>query len=174
MIAARYVAAIADGLRDWGIEAMVYVPSSHTAQVIRALLDETEAVMANREDEGAAIAGGMALIGRKAALVMQDNGFGNALTTLTTFAQAYHVGFPVVANARGGIGEYNSMIQAVSGRVPAILAACDVPLYPLEAAASPAIWRSTTAGAAALAVMQRRPVVIRYDAMHPAVTEQAS
>jgi hypothetical protein len=63
------------------------------------------------------------------------------------------------------------MIQSVSGRVPAILAACDLPLYSLEAAAAPAVWRATTAGAAALAVMQRRPAVLRYDAMHPAVTE---
>lgn len=170
-IAVRYVAALADGLRDWGVEAMVYVPSSHCAPLIRALLEDTDGVLANREDEATAIAGGMALAGRKTALVIQDNGFGNALTTLTTFAQAYHIGFPVVANARGGIGEYNSMIQWVSGHVPAILAACELPLYSLEALAPPAVWRATTAGAAQLAVMQRRPAVIRYDAMHPAVTE---
>jgi len=79
-IAARYVAALADGLRDWGIEAMVYVPSSHCAPVIRALLADTDAVLANRDDEGTAIAAGMAPAGRKTALVIQDSGFGNALT----------------------------------------------------------------------------------------------
>ncbi len=49
---------------------------------------------------------------------MQDNGFGNALTALTTFAVSYHLPLLIVANTRGGLGEYNSMIHTISAPVP--------------------------------------------------------
>ena len=47
--------------------------------------------------------------------------FGNSLTALATFAMAYHVGFPIYANTRGNLGEYNSMIHGFSSAVPKLL-----------------------------------------------------
>jgi sulfopyruvate decarboxylase subunit alpha len=111
--------AVVEGLGDWGIEAFVHVPSSHVAPVIQGLeAAGVNGILANREEEGVGIAGGLALAGRKVALVIQDNGFGNALTALTTFAKAYHLGLPIVANTRGGLGEYNAMIHSFSEAVP--------------------------------------------------------
>ncbi|MBS1879211.1 MAG: thiamine pyrophosphate-binding protein [Actinobacteria bacterium] len=160
--------ALVQGLRDWQLEAFVYVPSSHVAPVIRGLDESGQpGFMANREDEAVGIAGGMVLGGRRAAVVMQDNGFGNALTALTTFAVAYHVGLPIIANTRGGLGEYNSMIHTFGEAVPSLLAAAGIKTERLGAAESPALWRSTACAVAEHAVMTHRPVVLLVDVMHP-------
>lgn len=168
----RRTDAVVAGLRDWGLEIYVHVPSSHVAPVI-AGLDEAgvPAVLANREEEAVGIAGGLALAGRRVALVMQDNGFGNALTALTTFAKAYHVGLPIVANTRGGLGEYNAMIHSFSEAVPDLLRAAGIRAEPLGPAQSPAVWRRTATACAELAVMTHRPVVLLMDVMHPATAE---
>ncbi len=161
--------AIVDGLLDWEVDALVHVPSSHNAAIIRGLADRgVPELLANREEEAVGLAGGLALAGRRAVIVMQDNGFGNALTALTTFAAAYHVPLPIVANTRGGLGEYNAMIHAVSGAAPGMLAAAGVPVHRLGPAEDPALWRSTTAAFAEHAVMTNRPVVLLADLMHPA------
>lgn len=169
-VANSYLRAVVDGLCDWGIETLVYVPSSHCAPVIRELQARgVRSLLANREEEAIGIAGGLRLMGARSAIVMQDNGFGNALTALGTFAVAYHVGLPIVANARGGIGEYNSMIQAISGGVPRLLEVLGIPLYALSHRDTVETWRSTTAAAAKLATVQHRPVVTIFDALDPAI-----
>jgi sulfopyruvate decarboxylase subunit alpha len=166
--------AVADGLADWRLEQFVHVPSSHIAPVITGLQEHgVTDVLANREEEAVGIAGGMALAGVRVALLMQDNGFGNALTALTTFALAYHVGLPIVANVRGGLGEYNAMIHAISGAAPALLADAGLPVHRLGPAEGPGLWRSTTTAVAEHAVMTNRPVVLLVDLMHPATAGPA-
>jgi sulfopyruvate decarboxylase subunit alpha len=166
--------AIADGLVDWGAEAFVHVPSSHAAPVIRALQARgVRSLLANREEEAVGIAGGLALAGTRAAIVMQDNGFGNALTALATFAAAYHVPLPIFANTRGGPGEYNAMIHAFSDAVPDLLRALSIRTERLGPGGSPAVWRVTARAAADLAVIGRRPVVALFDALHPALRAEA-
>lgn len=162
------LAALVDGLLEWGIEYFVYVPSSHSAPVIRSLDAAGVAhVMANREEEAVGIAGGLALTGKKVAIVMQDNGFGNALTALATFAQSYHVGFPIFANTRGGLGEYNSMIHSISDSNPDLLKKIGIRVEELGISDSPEIWRSSTTAAAKLALIQRRPIVTLFESLHP-------
>jgi sulfopyruvate decarboxylase subunit alpha len=160
--------ALVDGLTDWGIEFFIYVPSSHAAPVIRNLEDQgVKSVMANREEEAVGIAGGLALTGKKVAIVMQDNGFGNALTALATFAQSYHIGFPIFANTRGGLGEYNSMIHSISESVPDLLKNLGIRVENLGISDSPEVWRSSSKALAELSVIQKRPVVGLFEALHP-------
>lgn len=162
--------AVVDGLTDWGATDFVHVPSSHSAPVIRGLLAHgVRAVMANREEEAVGIAGGLALTGRKVAIVMQDNGFGNALTALGTFALAYHVPLPIFANTRGGLGEYNAMINTISEAVPDMLTRLGIRVERLGVSDLAVTWRSTVTAAAELAVIQHRPIVTLFDALHPAL-----
>jgi sulfopyruvate decarboxylase subunit alpha len=150
------------------------VPSSHVAALIRLLEQRgVPGVLANREDEAIGLAGGLRLAGVRACVVMQDNGFGTALTALTTFAKAYHVGLPILANTRGGVGEYNAMIHAFSEGVPAFLAHAGVHVERLGPAHEPSVWRSTVAGACELAAMTHRPVVVLLDLLHPTYKEHA-
>lgn len=165
--------AVVDGLREWGLETFVHVPSSHVAPIIQGLeAGGVDGLLANREEEAVGIAGGLALAGRRVALVMQDNGFGNALTALTTFAKAYHVGLPVIANTRGGLGEYNAMIHSFSEAVPELLRAAGIRAEALGPAQSPDLWRRTTVASAELAVMTHRPIALLLDVMHPATAEE--
>lgn len=165
--AARYQ-AIVDGLLDWGVQRFVHVPSSHVAAIITGLESrDVPGVLANREEEAAGLAGGMALGGERVAVVMQDNGFGNALTALTTFVKAYHVPLPIVANSRGGLGEYNAMIHAFSEAVPDLLGDAGIRVERLGPAEPPELWRTTARAVAELAVMTHRPVVLLADVMHP-------
>ena len=160
--------AVLDGLGDWRLERFVHVPSSHVAVLIAGLEARgVPGLLANREDEAMGIAGGLRLTGARTAVVMQDNGFGNALTALTTFVKAYHVGLPVVANTRGGVGEYNANIHAFSAGVPAMLAAAGVHVERLGPAHEPPAWRSTVRGACELAQTTHRPVVVLLDLLHP-------
>jgi sulfopyruvate decarboxylase subunit alpha len=162
------LSALVDGLFDWGIEQLVYVPSSHSAPVIRSLEARgIPNVMANREEEAVGIAGGMALTGKKVVIVMQDNGFGNALTALATFANSYHIGFPIFANTRGGLGEYNAMIHSISDSAPDLLKKLGIRVENLEISDSVEVWRSSTAAVSKLAVIQRRPIVTMFESLHP-------
>lgn len=165
--------AVVEGLLEWGIEDFSYVPSSHIAPVVRPLQERgVRSHLAAREEEGVGLAGGLVLGGRKAALLMQDNGFGNALTALATFANAYHVGMPVISNARGGPGEYNAMIHSFSERVPDLLHALGIRVELLGPSDPKGVWQSTTRAAAELAVVTRRPVVVLLDLLHPGIGEQ--
>jgi len=162
------LSALVDGLFDWGIEQLVYVPSSHSAPVIRSLdARGIPNVMANREEEAVGIAGGMALTGKKVAMVMQDNGFGNALTALATFANSYHIGFPIFANTRGGLGEYNAMIHSISDAAPDLLKNLGIRVENLGISDSVEVWRSSTTAVSKLAVIQRRPIVTMFESLHP-------
>ncbi|MDO8212522.1 thiamine pyrophosphate-binding protein [Conexibacter sp. CPCC 206217] len=168
---ARYEAVV-DGLLDWGLQTFVYVPSSHVAAIIAGLeRNGVPGLMANREEEAAGIAGGLLLGGRRVAIVMQDNGFGNALTALTTFVKAYHLGLPIVANTRGGLGEYNAMIHTFCEAVPDLLKTAGIAAERLGPAESPALWRTTTRAVAEHAAMTHRPVVLLADVMHPGSAE---
>jgi sulfopyruvate decarboxylase subunit alpha len=165
-----FLDALVAGMLDWGVTDLVYVPSSHSAPVIRGLeAAGVRAIMANREEEAVGVAGGMRLAGAKVAIVMQDNGFGNALTALTTFTQAYHVGFPIYANTRGGLGEYNSMIQSISEPVPALLRAIGIRVETLGVSDPVGVWQLSARAAAELSSMQHRPIVTLFEALHPAL-----
>ena len=164
--------ALVQGLVDWGVEAFVYVPSSHVAPIIRGLHEKNvKSILANREEEAVGIAGGMALADTRSIVVMQDNGFGNALTALTTFTAAYHVSLPIVANTRGGLGEYNAMIHTFSGSVPRVLAASSIHVERVGPSDPEMMWRSTARSACELSHTTHRPIVLLADVMHPAVDE---
>lgn len=166
--------AVVAGLLNWGIEDFSYVPSSHIAPVIRPLQEHgVRSYLAAREEEGVGLAGGLVLGGRKATLLMQDNGFGNALTVLATFAKAYHIGLPIIANTRGGPGEYNAMIHSFSEAVPDLLRTLGIRVQLLGPSDPRDVWQATTRSAAELAVVTRRPVVVLLDLLHPEIGEQA-
>lgn len=164
----RFSDSLAEGLLEWGLDSYVYVPSSHIAPVIERLQEaEVPGFLANREEEGVGIAGGMRLAGCKVALLMQDNGFGNALTALMTFASAYHIPLPVIANTRGGLGEYNAMIHTFSDRVPAMLRAAGLRVEEVSPADAPEIWRAVGKAVGELCVTTHRPVIVLADTLHP-------
>lgn len=157
----RRRAAVVTALRGLDCDFVAYVPSNSIADIITGLeKDGPVTFPVSREEEAVGVIGALPLAGKFGAVVMQDNGFGNALTALTTFAVAYHLPLLIVANTRGGLGEYNSMIHAISENVPALLRASGIPVFSLDRRTGPADWQGTVTEAGKHARMTHRPVVV--------------
>ena len=165
--------AVITGIERLTLDFLAYLPSSSIAPVIEHFrvrsggAGSPVAFPISREEEGVGIVGGIALAGRRAALLVQDNGFGNSLTALTTFAVAYNIPLFVLANTRGGLGEYNSMIHSFSEGVPAMLNSARVPVFVVDRRNSPDDWSETVVEAYRHAEMTHRPVVLLMDFWAP-------
>ncbi len=158
--------AIVRAFADAEILTLAHVPSSAIASIILKELADAgkpgvpELLPVGREEEAVGIVGAMNLVGHRAALLMQDNGFGNALTALTTWAVAYHLPLPIFANERGGLGEYNSMIHAISGSARRLLETVGIPTFALSFRESAEEWHGLAVEAIDHAWLTRRPVVV--------------
>ncbi|MFI6631896.1 hypothetical protein ACIBI7_23745 [Nonomuraea fuscirosea] len=163
-----YAQAVADGIWAAGTARVGYIPSVTVAPIVTALIasdggadgSSPRVTPLSREEEAIGGLGAVAFTGRLGAVVMQDNGFGNALTALTTFTLSYHLPLLVFANTRGGLGEYNSMIHSISQPMPAVLRAVGLPVIELDRRSGPEDWHDTVREAGTHAVMTYRPVVV--------------
>jgi|SRR5699024_3525555 len=163
-----YAAACAAGIWKSGAQQIGYIPSVTVAPIIEELVatdggcegSSKKVTPLSREEEAVGLIGALPLAGQFGAVVMQDNGFGNALTALTTFSLAYHLPLLIVANTRGSLGEYNSMIHTVSEAVPAWLRAANLPLVELDRRSAPEDWENVIAEAGNHAQMTYRPVTV--------------
>lgn len=155
---------VVDAVLGMAPDAVAYVPSNSIAGIINGLTERaasgTRVFPVSREEEAVGIIGALPLTGKFGAIVMQDNGFGNALTALTTFASSYHLPVLILANTRGGLGEYNSMIHSISAPVPDLLKTANIPVFQLDRRNPPRDWRATVTEAGKHARMTYRPVVV--------------
>ena len=117
-------AEVVDAIVGLAPDGVAYVPSASIAPIINGVLaaqdngDLPLVYPVSREEEAIGVVGAYPFAGKFGVIIMQDNGFGNALTALTTFAVSYHLPLLIVANTRGGLGEYNSMIHSISAARP--------------------------------------------------------
>ncbi|GII97040.1 hypothetical protein [Sinosporangium siamense] len=163
-----YAEAVADGIWAANAVRVGYIPSVTVAPVINSLVAtdggadgvSPRVTPLSREEEAIGVMGAVAFTGRLGAVVMQDNGFGNALTALTTFALSYHLPLLIFANTRGSLGEYNSMIHSISGPMPGVLRAFGLPVIELDRRSSAADWHEAVRESGVHAVMTYRPVVV--------------
>jgi sulfopyruvate decarboxylase subunit alpha len=164
-------AQVADAIVRLTPDLVAYVPSNSIAPVIRAVESadqervgreggRSRVFPVSREEEAVGLVGALPLAGKFGVIVMQDNGFGNALTALTTFSVAYHLPLLIVANTRGGLGEYNSMIHAISAPVPDLLKESRIATFRLDRRNPPQDWGATVHAAGVHSRMTYRPVVV--------------
>jgi sulfopyruvate decarboxylase TPP-binding subunit len=165
--AAQRSQAVIAGLEAIGLDYALHLPSSTLAGVIRWLeaQERPRSFPVTREEEAIGIASGLALAGKKAALVIQDNGIGNLLTALNTFPQAYHLPVFLVVSRRGGLNEYNSMIHLFCERVEAIADAAGLRSFSLNGRVPLDLWASTVTKAFEHSQITRRPVAVFVDLM---------
>lgn len=119
---------VIEGIERIGPEFFIYVPDSSAAKVFEHFIDSpavTDFPM-TKEEEGIGILSGLALSGRRAVMFIQDTGFGNSITALTTFAAAYHVPIFIAASRTGGAKEINSAVHAYSDPLPEVLRAANI------------------------------------------------
>ena len=165
--------AIADERAAALIRAIDHIAPTHVlwlpSSTLKSVIDHVErragdgayiSLPLTREEEGIGIAGGLVLGGAKPLLVVQDNGIGNSLTALSTFAQPYHLPLLLIVSQRGGLNEYNSMIHTLTERVDDIVDAADLRSFKLDERVPVERWATTVVAAWEHAQMTHRPVLL--------------
>lgn len=157
-----YQQGVINGLTAVRINYLLHVPGGPIAPIIQHFSEATavtELPLA-REEEGIAILGGLVLGGKRPVLIMQDNGLGNALGVLATFAQAYHLPGLILSARRGGLTEFNSAMHHFTEHVPQLLATLGVKTFRLGQEVPPETWSQQLPLAYKHSLITHRPVVI--------------
>tara|TARA_B100000029_G_scaffold454466_1_gene480998 strand:- start:19 stop:507 length:489 start_codon:yes stop_codon:yes gene_type:complete len=84
-----------------GIENFVGVPDSTLKKFIGEGLKKKKIIISTREEEAIGIATGMRLSGSKSLVFMQNAGFANSLSTITSLVQLYKVPLIFLIGWRG-------------------------------------------------------------------------
>jgi sulfopyruvate decarboxylase TPP-binding subunit len=159
--------AVIDGLEAIDPEYVIHLPSSTLKSIINHCLarPNTTTFPIPLEQEGVGILSGLVLAGRRAVMIIQDNGVGNLLTALTTFPQAYHIPQLMIVSQRGGLGEYNSMIHVFCEHVEEILEAAQIRYFKLDGKVPLEEWPGTVSRAYEYAQTTHRPVMVLCNLM---------
>ena len=87
------------------IENFVGVPDSTLKQFISYALKKKKVIITAREEEAIGIATGMALSGSNSLVFMQNAGFANSLSTITSLVQLYKIPLIFLIGWRGYLKE---------------------------------------------------------------------
>jgi sulfopyruvate decarboxylase alpha subunit len=141
---------IADAIDQAGVETVAYVPDARLRGIVAALTRAggPNVRILTREEECVAYACGQVAAGRRAMVLMQCSGLGNALNALGSLCVPYGLGMPMVISMRGTVGERNPAQVSMGRATPALLAALTVQTFELV---DPSRAGATTAGALELA-----------------------
>ena len=158
----RYQQAVIDGLEAIPIDYFLHVPGGPLVPIINYFThsDGVVELPLAREEEGIGVLGGLVLGGKRAVLMMQDNGLGNAQGVLATFAQAYHVPGLIMSARRGGLTEFNSAMHHFTEHVPQVLAALNIKTFRLGSELLPEEWARRLPLAYEHSLITHRPVVV--------------
>jgi len=88
-------------LEKKGIKNFVGVPDSTMKHFIDEGLKKKKILITTREEEAIGIATGMSLSGEKSVVFMQNAGFANSLSTITSLLQLYQIPMILVIGWRG-------------------------------------------------------------------------
>ncbi len=148
-----------DALVAADIEFVPYVPDEVLARVLVKAQDRPELTLVplTREVEGVGIACGVALGGRRSALMMQSTGMGNSLNAIGSVAMAQRLPLLIIVSERGGLGEIVSTQLPLGGSLKRILGAMAIPFFETTRADEVA---ALVAGAAETAFISRTTVVV--------------
>ena len=101
------VRAIVDGLKDAGIDFVVYMPDSFFFETIGMLERDPafECVSVPNESVGMCLAAGAWLGGRKPVMLMENTGLFVAMNALTRFHQPFGIPVLMLISYRGDAGD---------------------------------------------------------------------
>jgi len=88
-------------LKKKGIKNFVGVPDSTMKYFIDEGLKKKEILIATREEEAIGIASGMSMSNKKSLVFMQNAGFANSLSTITSLVQLYQIPMIFLIGWRG-------------------------------------------------------------------------
>ena len=92
---------IFDYLEKKGIDGFLGVPDSTMKYFIEQGLKKKKILIATREEEAIGIGSGMSLSGSKCLIFMQNAGFANSISTITSLVQLYEIPMIFLIGWRG-------------------------------------------------------------------------
>lgn len=125
--------AVAEAFLDYGVSATSYVPDSRLNGILRSLASSDVKLRSlTREEECVAYAAGQRIANRRAVVMMQSSGLGNALNALATLAVPYRLGLPLLISMRGTLGETNPSQIPIGKATKGILAEIGIQAFSLS------------------------------------------
>ena len=88
-------------LEKKGIENFIGVPDSTLKNFIKEGIERNKIIIATREEEAIGISAGMMLTGSNSLVFMQNAGFANSLSTITSLIQLYEIPIIFLIGWRG-------------------------------------------------------------------------
>jgi sulfopyruvate decarboxylase subunit alpha len=152
--------AIAGAITKARVDTVAYVPDARLRGIV-AELDGPDAMILTREEECVAFASGQLAVGRRAAVLMQCSGLGNALNALGSLCSPYGLMPPLVISMRGTLGERNPSQVPMGRATPALLEALGIQVFTL---ADPDAAQATMAGVLELALSTGTGAAMLLDA----------
>ena len=96
---------IFDYLEKKGIDGFLGVPDSTMKYFIEQGLKKKKILIATREEEAIGIGSGMSLSGSKCLIFMQNAGFANSISTITSLVQLYQIPLIFLVGWRGYLSD---------------------------------------------------------------------
>ena len=84
-----------------GIENYVGVPDSTLKHFISCALEKKKIIITSREEEAIGIASGMSMSGSNSVVFMQNAGFANSISTITSLTELYKIPMILLIGWRG-------------------------------------------------------------------------
>ena len=121
--------AIVQALKSAGIDFVATLPDSYNTQVHKLIREDASFrwVVATREDEAMAIAGGAFLGGKKPCVIMEASGYGNSAGFLARICVVHHIPFLILSSHVGALGEMFYHHSETRYLAEPILKGCGVP-----------------------------------------------
>jgi sulfopyruvate decarboxylase subunit alpha len=124
---------VADRLASSGVSVAAFVPDSRLNGVLSGLEEHCVLLRSlTREEECVAYACGQRLADRRAVVLMQSSGLGNALNALGTLAVPYRLGVPLIISMRGTLGETNPSQVPIGRATTAMLSSLGIQSFSLR------------------------------------------
>ena len=120
---------IVDALKAAGIDFVATLPDSYNTQVHKLIRDDPafKWVVATREDEAMAIAGGAFLGGKKPCVIMEASGFGNCAGYLARIAIVHHIPLLILSSHVPALGEMYYHHSETRYLAEPVLKGCGIP-----------------------------------------------
>ncbi len=120
---------IVDALKAAGIDFVATLPDSFNTQVHKLIRDDPDFkwVVATREDEAMAIAGGAFLGGKKPCVIMEASGYGNCAGYLARIAIVHHIPLLILSSHVAALGEMYYHHSETRYLAEPVLKGCGIP-----------------------------------------------
>jgi sulfopyruvate decarboxylase alpha subunit len=120
---------IVDALKAAGIDFVATLPDSFNTQVHKLIRDDPafKWVVATREDEAMAIAGGAFLGGKKPCVIMEASGYGNCAGYLARIAIVHHIPLLILSSHVPALGEMYYHHSETRYLAEPVLKGCGIP-----------------------------------------------